>query len=533
MKTVYVSFKNSGALSGAEDISRELQEWLDGAKEDFRLVLPPGSYRLDRQLRIGGWKNAVLSGYGVKLITRFTPEDPYTYQGAFRIADCCRFSLEGFTVTTDRKPNILGRVVALDKEALVADIALESGFSLTGREKIVGFHSLDEDFSPNNHVFFSDDHGYRWKLIEKDVMRLFAWPTTGVQLLNLSVGELMCMRHSLYAQCPIVFQGCHDVAVTDVTVYSSPGLSCAVYPDSSNFEFLRFRVEPEFGTTQPFSSNADGIHITGLRGRLRLDSCYFENLGDDALNIHGEGATVYGVQGNEILCYAKRFDSTPETRDGQLSKQWASPGDVISVYDGKTFQAKGEFEVLTYSINKIIAADGGIRPTVGDFLANTSFFAQTEIKNCTVKNTRARGFLIETADVVIENCKFFGITGPAIIAAPDMRTWNEMAPSQHLMIRHNVFEKCGCGDEPKKSGGVLITINHDGNERKRYPAGIHGDITIEGNAFTRLRDTAVFVQSANTLRVRHNFFSPYPSGAAQCIEHYDCTCTDLGENEIV
>lgn len=518
MKTVY--FELSEEFKG-RDISPSLQEAVNKINSDTRLILPEGEYYLERAIEINGWKNVSLIAYGAKIITAFDPFNPYDYKGAFNISGCENCVFSGFTLTTDRSPNVLGRIIALDRQELIADIKLEKDFKLEGGEKIVGFDTMDEDLTPNGHIYFADDHGYRWKMLNDDTIRFFAWPSTGVQLLDTYQGELICMRHSLYAHTPIEFRECRSITVSDITVNSSPGLSCAVHPDSADFKFIRFNIMPKTGVFQPYASNADGIHITGLRGTLTLDNCYFRNLGDDALNIHSEGATVYGINGREIDCYAKRFNSMPDTDGGRLSEKWAKSGDVIRIYDGKTFKIKGELIAEAYSVNKLISASDDIEISVGDFLANTSYFAKTCIKNCTVENTRARGMLIETADTIIENCKFYGTAAAAIIAAPDMTIWNEMAPIEKLTVKSCVIDKCGNSFNYHKCSGILVTVNHNRDELKHYAAGIHGDVTIKDNTFSRLKNAAVFAQSADNFKANNNAFC-FDNSFKDCIKVYDC-----------
>lgn len=476
-------------------------------------------------------KDIEFLAYGAKFVTPFDPFQPYSYQGAFHITDCESCKIAGFTLTTDRAPNVLGKILSIDKEKLIADIRLIGGSRLSGGEKIVGFDSLDEDFTPNGHVYFADDGGYRWEMLNQDTMRLFAWPTTGVQLRNVSVGELLCMRHALYAATPLEFVSCRDIDVVDITVNASPGLSCAVLPNSRNFRFTRFRILPEHGSLIPYASNADGIHVTGLRGTLRLENCSFQNLGDDALNIHSQGATVYRVSGSVIQCYAKRFFSTPESEDGRLEPEWAVPGDVIRIYDGKTFKMKGQFTVKAYDVNKIVSETEVTDIAAGDFLANTAYFAKTTVQNCNIENTRARGLLIETADTVIENCKFYGTAAAAIIAAPDMTVWNEMAPIENLTIKGCAFENCGNSTVNEKCSGVLVTVNHNACGVKHYSPGIHGEVVLRDNLFLRLKNTAVFVQSTKKLNLLANSFQTV-NAQTKAAEYYDCDEIDAAENEI-
>lgn len=521
MEIINISDKNM-EISGGVDISEKLQHLFDTINGDTLINLAAGVYYISNQLKIENWYNVRFVGYGAKIVTHFDPCEPESYKGAFKITGCKECSFSGFTITTDNAPNVLAKVLKIDKEKLTADLELQKGARLNGNEKFVGFNSLDDDMSPNGHVWFADNNGYRWHYLRDNVIRLFAYPSTGVQLRDLEIGEYMCMRHSLYAQCPLEFTGCSDIEIKDVTINSSPGLACAIYPDSKNFSFVRYRVLSDKKSPQIFSSNADGIHITGLRGKLTVKNCLFENLGDDALNIHNQGATVYGIDGNVIHCYAKRFKSTPQSEDGRLSLYWAAPGDRIKIYEKGTFRVKGEFTVLEYTVNKIVTDKPVSGLEEGDYLANTAYFADTEITGCTVINTRARAFLIETGVTTVEDCHFYGIVDAALLIGPDMGVWNEMCPVEKLIIRGNVFDKCGCGSGKKKCGGILLTANDKGDEITHFPTGLHGEVTVENNVFVNMKDTLIFAQSVQKLILKDNCITEGTDFVYEPVMTMDC-----------
>ena len=75
-------------------------------------------------------KDIEFLAYGAKFVTPFDPFQPYSYQGAFHITDCESCKIAGFTLTTDRAPNVLGKILSIDKEKLIADIRLIGGSRL-------------------------------------------------------------------------------------------------------------------------------------------------------------------------------------------------------------------------------------------------------------------------------------------------------------------------------------------------------------------------------------------------------------------
>ena len=308
MKSLYYGPQYGILPSSGVECSAKLQAFFASAKENAKLLLAPGDYYLENRIRLENLRNVTISGYGARLIAHFDQTDPYTFQACFEIQNCENLSLEGFCLTTDNPANTPGRVISIDRDKLSMDILLEDGFALTGNERIFAVDSFDEGAAgPNWHVFFADDggqkgRGYRYKRVSDRVIRMFCWPSTGVQILDLTLGERLCMRHSLYPANQITFRNCTKVLLQDITVESSPGESCAIYPRCRDFTFKRFAIRLSAGSKRIYASNADGIHITGLGGKLVIEDSVFENLGDDALNVHTTGGVVTGLEDHVLHC---------------------------------------------------------------------------------------------------------------------------------------------------------------------------------------------------------------------------------------
>ena len=158
MEIINISDKNM-EISGGVDITEKLQHLFDTVNGDTLINLAAGVYYISNQLKIENWDNVRFVGYGAKIVTHFDPCEPYSYKGAFKITGCKDCSFSGFTITTDNAPNVLAKVLKIDKEKLTADLELQRGARLKGNEMFVGFNSLDDDMSPNGHVWFADNNG--------------------------------------------------------------------------------------------------------------------------------------------------------------------------------------------------------------------------------------------------------------------------------------------------------------------------------------------------------------------------------------
>lgn len=309
---IQISSENGIVPSRDQDCAARLQKLLKAGTMDTIFVLSPGEYFLASAIKLEGLQNVKIIGYGARFISRYDPCDPYSFRGAFDFTGCKSCTISGLTLTTDRDPNCAGHVEAVNVDECTVDIALDEGFHLSGKESIRCVDSCDERLIPNKHIYFADDHGYRYSLIRENVIRLYAGRSNQGQLRSLLAGEPVCMKHSLYPHCPLLFTECSGMELNDITVESSPGVTCGIYPRSENFTFRRFQIRLPYGSKRIYASNADGIHVTGLAGKLVIEDCLFEHLGDDAINIHNEGATVYKLEGDVVTCYARRFYSEPD-----------------------------------------------------------------------------------------------------------------------------------------------------------------------------------------------------------------------------
>ena len=510
MKTVYYGPEHGVIPSSGVECSAQLQKFFNESKENAQLILAPGDYYIENRIELEGLRNVSVLGYGARFIAHFDQTDPYTFKACFGVRNCENLTMEGFVLTTDNPANTAGRVLSIDGEKFAMDIQLDDGFVLTGNERIFAVDSFDEGASgPNWHVFFADDggqkgKGYRYKRIGEKTIRMFCWPSTGVQILDLTPGERLCMRHSLYPTNQMTFRNCTNVLLQDITVESSPGECCAIYPRCRDFTFRRFAVRLPAGSKRIYASNADGIHITGLGGKLVIEDSIFENLGDDALNVHTTGAVITGVDGNRLSCtLGDRLGSVGLP----LEADWAQAGDVIAVYGKDDFRKKGSFRVRCYEVDSMDIADANCDLQPGDMLANTAFCPDTLVRNCRVKGTRARGILFQTHKVLLEDCYFGDISHQAVQITSDMTRWSEMCPCEEVTIRNNVFSNNGLSFRVGRSAGIAVGIGHGGGCYD-YENGscVHGNITITGNRFLNLKDSAIFADRVQNIVITDNAF---------------------------
>ena len=134
-------------------------------------------------------------------------------------------------------------------------------------------------------------------------------------------------------------------------------------------------------------------------------------------------------------------------------------------------------------------------------LSNKTLHPSVMITGNKVYSNRARAFLLQTENVVVENCEIYGTALPAVLVAPDIVNWYEVGPGKNITIKNNTFENCG-----KHFNGVIqLASSHDGNFG-RYGATVNKSIVVESNLFKNCGVSAVFAVSTNGLTVTNNTF---------------------------
>lgn len=222
---------------------------------------------------------------------------------------------------------------------------------------------------------------------------------------------------------------------------------------------------------------------------------------------------------------------------GYLNPRWAEAGDMINVYDRETFLQKGTITISDYQNGTcfIESYTGEFAP--GDILANDTFFASVHLENCEVRHTRARGFLFQSRNMLIENCRIYGMSLPGIIISPDVRVWYEVGPSRNVEIRNCTFEKCGINGSSANLGAIVVKAAHD-RAGDAYPAGVHSDIRIHDNLFKNCGNSGIFVSATDGVQIYGNRFEncgvlrfdKNVESTAYDIALRNCRSIEIGEN---
>ena len=485
-----------------------LAEKFASLQDNTEVVFPQGEYELAFPIYLVGKQNVSLVGQNVTIVrthvsnkaARQEPlEDPtipeavkpYTASSSILvIKNCHNVKAEGFSFKYDVPTSLSGTVIS--KQDGSVTIEVDSTIDFTGEEYATVINTFSKDGVPDKTFEQYAAANFPLEKLSDNTLCISGLDAGGVS--NVKKGMRVSLRLATGSDYVINLSGSTNTSFVSLTMYNSLNGGIIVGDRCKDLTVSGLTVKPE-NDRSLFSLNADILHISSLSGSLIVENSHLESPGDDCVNVHHMAYVVDSINTNKVTVRAPRFS---------VDSSWAQAGDVIDFYDSSSFAHLGSATIIdtqasTYTFDALPANVGA-----GAVLSNTALRPQTIIRNVTVLSNRARGFLLQTDNVLVENCTFKDTALAAILLAPDLEHWYEMSPASNVTIRGNTFESCG----KYASGIIQISASHDAPD-KVYPAYVHQGITVEQNIFGSGSRSALFGVCVDTLTFQNNDFSGF------------------------
>ena len=263
-----------------------------------------------------------------------------------------------------------------------------------------------------------------------------------------------------------------------------------------NLTFDAVAIAPDPGSGRTCAAWADGIQVSGCRGKLVVKECTFSGSHDDAINVHGTYLRV-------VENLAERRIKVRFMHRQTYGFMAFNVGDEIDHTHWDSLETYGS-NVVTDAVllnpkEMLLTLE---RPVPADFrkndaVENATWTPDVAITGCTVSRTPTRGFLVATRrKAIVAGNRFNRTHMSAILLGIDAHDWYESGPVRDMTIRDNVFVECG---EPVVEIDPHNTVANDS---------VHRNIRVTGNRFL-LRDClAVAARSARNLTVSGNLLYP-------------------------
>ena len=267
-----------------------------------------------------------------------------------------------------------------------------------------------------------------------------------------------------------------------------------------------FRAPENTGRTT--AGYADFVQMSGCKGKITLEDCYFANPHDDPINIHGTFQQVVNISSdrrevtvrymhNETAGFPSiaAGDQVEFTRQSDMLPVTDSVRTVEVVISGPT----GESSDGVSLTDTVIRFTEPIPDEIwaGGYVAeNITYTPEVEIRGNVFHQIPTRGILVTTRrPVVIEDNIFEGTSMAAIYISCDAQSWYESGRVEDVSICNNKFYRC--------AGNGTIFIEPT-NPYVSTDSTVHKNIRISGNEFYQSGNRVVDAKSVDGLVIEDN-----------------------------
>lgn len=329
---------------------------------------------------------------------------------------------------------------------------------------------------------------------------------------RLVPGTVVAMRTWGRPAPGIVLSECVNTKIERVQVHYAEGMGLLAQR-CTDIALRRFGVclkgdsDPRYFTTQ-----ADATHFSQCRGRITSCDGLYENMMDDAINIHGVYLRVRErLDDHRLRC---RYEHGQAWGFG-----WGDVGDSVTFVRSATMEHVGGVNVLTaitpedpvgtkeFVLTFRDALPAEITADEGYGVENLKWTPEVLFRGNTVRNNRARGALFSSPRrTVCERNVFDHTSGTAILLCGDCNGWYESGAVRDLVIRKNKFINALTSYFQFTNAVISIypEVPSLGEQRAYFHGGRPGAIVIEGNEFVTFDKPLLYAKSVDGLVFRRN-----------------------------
>jgi len=350
----------------------------------------------------------------------------------------------------------------------------------------------------NTRQYNMPEKGIYAEELEKGLIRI----TTKMQKLPplgsvmVSKGEYLQNRTSPAFR---VFKS-KDLLFNDINVYHA-GAMGLIAERSEDITLDSFNVVLRKGSGRMVTTTADATHFCNVKGTVTIKNSTFENMLDDATNIHGTYVRV-----NKIIDdYTLAVETYHPHQNGYL---FGEDGDTVQVIDQRNLQPMTEPLVLkkVERVNEkisYITFDKSVKGKVEvyDGIENISWHASAVIENNIVRNNRARSFLISTPRKVVVRNNHLSSQMASFRLTGDLGLWNESGPNEGLLIENNIIEDAVYGGNGPQS---IFLIDPQYVDKENFEGVYSRNITIRNNTIKTFDSSIMKAMSVEGLVFENN-----------------------------
>ncbi len=475
-------------------------------------------------------ENLVLEGNNSMLIF-------HGHMEAFELNNCKNITIENITIDWETPLYGQARVVNVNPQAHTFDLAFKKPFKYEVRENNLYVKYGGKMYNMANYFYFDEVTKSPPYNVNKYVTR--RWDP-GIDTLHKAeeIQDGIVRMHLPMSALPkkgwyFVIKGHKDarlspaihlfkafnIKLKNVDIHHAGGMGLiAERSGDISLDDVNVILHPEKDWI--VSTTADATHFVNCKGHIDFRNCIFENMMDDATNVHGIYVKVAEVIDSMTL-------GASVIHKQQKGFYFAGEGDTLRIVDQKSL-LPGDTLIVekTEHVNEeylVIKFKNQLSDVINTSMAleNLTWNASATMKQCTVRQNRARSVLFSTPKKVLLENNYFSSMMAGVLVASDCNYWCESGAVYDLTIRNNIFEDhCSGG----KNQAVFMVMPHARAIKKE--GYIHHNIVFEGNTiktfdtrYLQAKSVSNLIFSGNTI-VQTNTYKPmYPDSAGIFLNH--------------
>lgn len=477
---------NWGAVGdGTTNDAPALQKAIDAALSagpGASVILESGKvYRLGPQpdniaaLRIGKATDLTLSGQGATLLV-------HPSNRPLAIFDSTRVTVQDLVIDYHPLPFTQARLTRVLAEEGLVRFRVEPGYAnpaAAAAEVYRDFKSSDAVFLHGHNRKFTHSWGRLSRVTAHGTGEFeagFHGQNQAARLRDLQPGDFMAIkllfpdapaqrdaskRYLTNSSANVYIAFSREVTLERITSYAAPGMTF-VATGSEDVRLRTCRVMRKPGSDRLIAGNSDGAHLKSLTRMPRIESCLFEALMDDSVNIKISSEIVKEVQGRRLrLAHGDIATDDAVIAPGQSLSFTAGAGkrylgDAAVVATERTGYREMWVE-LESPVAGLLPGDlAFLRPVSEAVISDCEFRSQLKTALLTRPPSAVSGCLFQDVAYGIHACFMDSIEGP---------------PPGGLRVR-------GCSFERPSVAAIALHLPSPSAARPGNPALVAGDCRI-------------------------------------------------------
>jgi hypothetical protein len=516
---------------------------------DKSFVIEPGTYRVSKGFYFTDITDFTLDGQNSLILF----DVDTSLKGGFDIARCNNLSIKNMRVDWTKVFYTQGLIQSVDREShsvlykpdegyddLYNDHRYGLGKNIRGdgAEGTWRIFTFDEkgDFAPfqvrNSARAFNPDEKPFAKADSNGRYRLVITPPNtkwyGPDQQGLTPGTKVAIS-SRQGTDLFTLSDCGPVTIENITCHGTPYRVVVSWGGEGPLTIRNLQNFRHPETDRLLTSGADAILVLAMNKGPVVENCKLEGITDDFFNVGGINYLVYAQTGpSEFLVrtFPLNGDTVPVLRfltlgdwkfykENKIRKISGIENYIVPKGWGKEYtpprRADGITPGDTVKVFRITLENPMTLPAKGLFFSSESAVCRgLTVRNCDLRRNMARGFLIHSRDVLIENNYLYNSLESAFILASEPTFWGECYSARNVTLRNNTIMETNrraisfptIYQKIHYSGAIVMGVEHDPLTTGEWVDGV----TIENNTIIRPGGSAVSIQGARNITISGNTF---------------------------